>query len=132
MRATVIISLHGTTYRATVSGRFGGGYQNAAAGSSPEEAAAFAAREMVRYSQSNPEGGDLVAPQEVLALVPAHLHSVGGSAGPRCPHCGGEINPAALLGRSSSEAKAAAARDNAKKPRPTAQGKAKPRKPRAD
>jgi len=32
----------------------------------------------------------------------------------KCPHCGGEINPAALLGSMSSPAKAEAARANAK------------------
>lgn len=32
----------------------------------------------------------------------------------KCPHCGGEINPAALLGSMSSPAKARAARANAK------------------
>jgi len=32
----------------------------------------------------------------------------------KCPHCGGLINPAALLGAMSSPAKAAASRENAK------------------
>lgn len=128
MRSTVIIEFKNTGYRATVQGRFGGGYQNAPAGEFPEEAAAFAAREMIRYSQSNPEGGALLAPPEVMALVPKHLHNLEGSASPRCPHCGVEINPASLLGRTTSEAKAAAARENAKKPRPSAKGKPKPRK----
>jgi len=32
----------------------------------------------------------------------------------KCPHCGGEINPAALLGGMTSPAKAEAARANAK------------------
>lgn len=32
----------------------------------------------------------------------------------KCPHCGGAINPAALLGSMSSPAKARAARENAK------------------
>lgn len=36
--------------------------------------------------------------------------------------------PAAALGRTSSPAKTAAARENAKQPRPNAQGKSKPRK----
>jgi hypothetical protein len=40
--------------------------------------------------------------------------------------------PAAALGRTSSPAKTAAARENAKKPRPSAQGKPKPRKPKAE
>lgn len=33
----------------------------------------------------------------------------------KCPHCGGEINPAALLGGKTSEAKAAASRANGAK-----------------
>lgn len=32
----------------------------------------------------------------------------------KCPHCGGAINPAALLGSMTSPAKARAARENAK------------------
>ena len=76
MRTTIIISKRGAGYIATTSGKFGGGYQGARAGLTPHEAAAFAAREMIRYAQSNPEGGDLMAPPEVLDLVPEHLRSV--------------------------------------------------------
>lgn len=51
----------------------------------------------------------------------------------KCPHCGEEIevNPASIMGSKKSEAKTAAVRENAKKPRPNAQGKPKPRKPKA-
>lgn len=49
-----------------------------------------------------------------------------------CPHCGGEIHPASLLGSIKSEAKTAANRLNAAKPRPNAQGKPKPRKTKTD
>ena len=52
-----------------------------------------------------------------------------------CPGCGtpieipaGEV--AKLLGSLSSEAKAASNRENAKRPRPNAVGKKKPRKPK--
>ena len=31
---------------------------------------------MIEYAQANPEGGDLMAPPEVLELVPAHLRSI--------------------------------------------------------
>ena len=31
---------------------------------------------MVRYAQTNPEGGDLLAPPEVLALVPEYLQHI--------------------------------------------------------
>ena len=76
MRATLIIEKRGNRYTATVSGKFGGGYSGANAGTTAEEAAGFAAREMIRYGQSNSEGGDLVAPAEVLQLVPENLRSV--------------------------------------------------------
>ena len=33
----------------------------------------------------------------------------------RCPHCGGKINPAAMLAATPSDAKAAAARENGRK-----------------
>ena len=76
MRASIIISRRGGEYIATVSGKFGGGYSGAHAGRTPEDAATFAAREMIRYAQSNSEGGDLIAPEDVLARVPQHLRSV--------------------------------------------------------
>ncbi len=79
MRSTVIIEHKGGGYRATVQGKFGGGYRNASAGDTAEKAAAHAAREMIRYGQTNPDGGSLVAPAEVLALVPEHLREVDGS-----------------------------------------------------
>ena len=76
MRATIIIEKRGKGYIATASGKFGGGYQGARCGLTPQEAATFAAREMIRYAQSNSEGGDLMAPPEVLELVPEHLRSI--------------------------------------------------------
>lgn len=79
MRSTVIISKRGSGYIATVSGRFGGGFQGARCGLTPFEAAAKAAEWMIQYSQSNPEGGDLMAPPEVIELVPEHLRSINGS-----------------------------------------------------
>ena len=78
MRATVIISkrLGSDSYMATASDKFGGGYQGASAGNTPSDAAAFAVREMIAYAQRNAEGGDLMAPEEVMALVPEHLRSI--------------------------------------------------------
>jgi hypothetical protein len=72
----VIITQRGAGYISTVSGKFGGGHQGARCGLTPFEAAAEAAEYMIAYAQSNPEGGDLMAPPEVLELVPAHLRSV--------------------------------------------------------
>lgn len=85
MRSTITIGYKERykRYYAAASGKFGGGYSNAQAGDTPEKAAAFAAREMIRYAQSNPEGGSLIAPPEVMALVPEHLREVDGGSGRR-------------------------------------------------
>ena len=42
----------------------------------PYEAAAKAAQYMIEYAQSNPDGGDLMAPSEVFELVPEHLRKI--------------------------------------------------------
>jgi len=76
MRSTVIITKRGEGYISSVTGKFGGGHSNARCGLTPYDAAATAARLMIEYSQSNPEGGDLMAPPEVLDLVHEHLRSV--------------------------------------------------------
>ncbi len=76
MRTTVIISKRGEGYISTVSGKFGGGHQGARCGLTPFEAAAKAASYMIQYAQSNPAGGDLMAPPEVLELVPVHLRNI--------------------------------------------------------
>ena len=76
MRTTVIITRRGEGYISTVSGRFGGGHQGARAGLTAYDAAARAARLMIEYAQGNPNGGDLMAPPEVLELVPEHLRSI--------------------------------------------------------
>lgn len=81
MRSTIIISKRGEGYISTVSGKFGGGHfggghQGCKAGLTPYDAAATAARYMIEYAQSNEQGGDLMAPKEIMDLVPAHLHSI--------------------------------------------------------
>ena len=76
MRSTVIIKKRGEGYIATVSGKFGGGFQGARCGLTAFEAATKAAEWMISYAQSNDEGGDLMAPPEVIELVPEHLHSI--------------------------------------------------------
>ncbi len=76
MRSTVIIIKRGEGYISSVSGKFGGGHQGARAGLNPYDAAAKAANYMIEYAQSNLEGGDLMAPPEVLELVPEHLRSI--------------------------------------------------------
>lgn len=76
MRSTIIISKRGQGYISTVSGKFGGGHQGARCGLTAEEAARRAAEYMIQYAQSNQDGGDLMAPPEVLELVPEHLRSI--------------------------------------------------------
>lgn len=76
MRSTIIIKKRGEGYIATVSGKFGGGFQGARCGMTPLEAATNAAQWMIAYAQSNSAGGDLMAPPEVMELVPAHLHTI--------------------------------------------------------
>jgi hypothetical protein len=76
MRSTIIIRQRGEGYISDVSGKFGGGHSGARCGLTPFDAAARAAQLMIEYSQSNPEGGDLMAPPEVLELVPEHLRSI--------------------------------------------------------
>ena len=76
MRSTIIITKRGSGYISTVSGKFGGGHTGARCGVEPHEAAASAARLMIEYAQSNDEGGDLMAPPEVLELVPEHLRQI--------------------------------------------------------
>lgn len=76
MRTTVIISKRGEGYISTVSGQFGGGHQGARAGLTPYDAAATAGRYMIEYAQSNPEGGELMAPPDVMEYVPDHLRSI--------------------------------------------------------
>ncbi len=76
MKSTVIIHRRGSNYVSDVYGRFSCGHTGVDAGTTPEEAAITAARMMLQYSQTNPEGGSLVAPSEVVALVPAHLRDI--------------------------------------------------------
>lgn len=77
MRTIVIITKRGAGYISTVQGQFGGGHQGARCGLTAYDAAAKAAEYMIQYAQSNPGGGDLMAPPEVLDLVPEHLRSIG-------------------------------------------------------
>ena len=76
MRSTVIIRKRGQGYVSDVSGKFGGGHNGARCGLTPYDAASTAARLMIKYAQTNPEGGDLMAPPEVMELVPEHIRSI--------------------------------------------------------
>jgi hypothetical protein len=85
MRTTVIIEKRGKGYISTVRGQHGGGHQGARCGIEPHEAAASAAKLMLAYAGPNREGGDLMAPPEVLELVPEHLRSNPGGEGMKTP-----------------------------------------------
>ena len=76
MRSTIIIEKRGEGYVSTISGKFGGGHKQARCGLTADAAAASAARFMIDYAQSNEFGGDLMAPPEVLELVPEHLRKI--------------------------------------------------------
>ena len=78
MKSTVIITKRGEGYISTAAGKFGGGHNGARAGLTAYDAAATAARLMIEYAVSNQEGGELMAPAEVLELVPEHLRKVEG------------------------------------------------------
>ncbi len=77
MRTTVIIEKRGGGYIATVSAKFSGFVvQGARCGLTPQEAAASGAKYMIQYAKPNDEGGDLMAPPDILKLVPEHLRSI--------------------------------------------------------
>ena len=79
MRTTVIITKRGAGYISTVAGRFGGGHHGARCGLTAQTAASHAALMILRYGATNPEGASLMAPDEVMALVPEHLREIAGA-----------------------------------------------------
>lgn len=46
------------------------------AGRTPSEAAARAASYAICHCIENPQGGDIVAPSDIMALIPEHLRNV--------------------------------------------------------
>lgn len=78
MKSTIIITHRGEGYIATVGARNGVVLQGARCGLTAHETATWAATMMLRYASpdSNPEGGELMAPPEVLELVPEHLRKI--------------------------------------------------------
>ena len=76
-------------YFATVRGKFGGGYQGAHAGNTPDAAARFAAREILRYGSHNRAGYSILAPTEVLQALQPELR---GNALPTQATWSGEIH----------------------------------------
>ncbi len=74
MRTTVIIAKSGEGYTISVSGRFRGGGNSDHL--TPYDAATSAAKYMLHHAAPNPEGGVMMAPPEVLELVPVHLRAI--------------------------------------------------------
>ena len=64
-------------YRIHVAGRFGGGFSATQLGS-PTDVAPFVAAQMQRYAVSNPFGGAVIAPPEILDLIPEDLRRIAG------------------------------------------------------
>jgi hypothetical protein len=78
MKTTIIITRRGDGYIATVGARNGLVLLGTRCGLTPSDAATWAATMMLRYASpdSNAEGGELMAPPEVLGLIPEHLRKI--------------------------------------------------------
>lgn len=77
MKSTVIIKIRGDGYIATVGAQSGATViQGMRIGVTPHEAATRAAELMLQYAAHNSEGGELMAPLEVMEIVPAHLRNI--------------------------------------------------------
>lgn len=78
MKTTVIIQKWGKGYKATANDMNGVAFDVPYAGLTPADAAATAAAQMIRHAINNPEGGEVMAPDEVLERVPEHLRKIEG------------------------------------------------------
>lgn len=78
MRSTIIVYARGAGYVADVAGEHGGGPRGLRIGLTAQDAAIYTSRLMLQYAANNPEGGELVAPDEIRDLVPEHLRSIEG------------------------------------------------------
>ena len=76
MKTTVIIYQRGAGYVMDYNDAHGALKQGVRVGLTPEDAALSAARAMMRLALDNPDGGSLMAPPEVLELVPKHLREI--------------------------------------------------------
>lgn len=79
MKTTIIIEKRLKGYSATLADKAGQGYVRSRAGKTPQDAATFAALEMVKHGQTNDEGGEIMAPPEVMELIPEHLRKIEGT-----------------------------------------------------
>jgi hypothetical protein len=78
MKTTVIVKEAQNGYQITVSTGQGVGETVYTEGDKPFDAAAAAAEAMAKWGVPNEEGAELMAPDEVMALVPKHLRGIDG------------------------------------------------------
>ena len=76
MRTLITIRKRGAGYVIDAALPFGGSYAGRQCGLSPYEAATTAARAMSAYADLNKDGCDLMAPPEVIKLVPEAWRNV--------------------------------------------------------
>ncbi len=80
MKTTLIIKIRGDGYISTVGTQSGNtAIQGMRIGRTPHEAATRAAELMLMYATHNPDGGMIMAPPEVMDLIPAHLRDIPGA-----------------------------------------------------
>lgn len=80
MKTTLIIKIRGDGYIATVGTQSGNtAVQGMRIGITPHDAAIRAAELMLQYAAHNPAGGLVMAPPEVMELIPAHLRDIPGA-----------------------------------------------------
>ena len=80
MKTTVIVKIRGDGYIASIYAPTGTAVQGMRIGLTPHDAATRAAELMLQYGATNPKGGALMAPAEVVELIPAHLRDIPGAA----------------------------------------------------
>lgn len=69
MRSSITVTKLNGIYSVDVKGKFGGGFYGANGGNTPEKAALFVLAQKARYIDTNKEGGDIFAPEEVRAAI---------------------------------------------------------------
>ena len=76
MRTLIIIMKRGAGYVVSASDQSGPRQIMVRCGLTPYDAAARATVLMMEHGRNNPEGGDIMAPPEVMEFVPEHLRSI--------------------------------------------------------
>lgn len=78
MKTTVIVKEAKNGYQVTVSTGQGVGEMVYVVSDQPFDAAAAAAEAMAKWGVTNDDGAEVMAPDEVLDLIPSHLRCVAG------------------------------------------------------